>query len=90
MYISNDSNVILKYCHFVLLVVFFKSPSFILLMLSNGPPSSIVLAHRYIFSFYISYENKTAELQLLKKYDCDQSSVIKIVKMKYNRIDIKW
>ena len=34
---------------------------------------------------------KTAELQLLKKkYGCDPSSVIKIVKMKYNRIDIKW
>jgi hypothetical protein len=25
----------------------FKSPNFILLMLSNGPPSSIVLAHRW-------------------------------------------
>ena len=34
---------------------------------------------------------KKAELQLLKKkYGCDPSSVIKIVKMKYNRIDIKW
>ena len=33
---------------------------------------------------------KTAELQLLKKYGCDPSSVIKIVKMKYSRIDIKW
>ena len=32
---------------------------------------------------------KTAELQLLKKYGCDSSSVIKIVKMKYIRIDIK-
>jgi len=46
MYISNDSNAILKYFHFVLLVVFFLEPRFILLMLSNGPPSSIVLAHR--------------------------------------------
>ena len=45
----------------------------------------------YIFSFYyIGYEKKPAELQLLKiKYGCDPSSVIKIVKMKYNRIDIK-
>ena len=47
MYISNDSNVIVKYFHFDLLVVSFKSPNFILLMLSNGPPSSIVLAHRW-------------------------------------------
>ena len=46
MYISTDSNVIFKYFHFVLLVVFFKIPSFILLMLSNEPPSPIVLAHR--------------------------------------------
>jgi hypothetical protein len=50
----------------------------------------------YIFSFYhrhfiIGYEKNPAELQLLKKKDgCDPSSVIKIVKMKYNRIDIKW
>jgi hypothetical protein len=29
MYISNDSNVILKYFHFVLLVVFFEEPQFI-------------------------------------------------------------
>jgi hypothetical protein len=35
-------------------------------------------------------KKKTAELQLLKKKDgCDPSSVIKIVKLKYNRIDIK-
>jgi hypothetical protein len=47
MYISNDSNVIVKYFHFVLLVVSFKSPNFIQLMLSNWPPSSIVLAHRW-------------------------------------------
>ena len=33
---------------------------------------------------------KTAELQLLKKIWLGSSSVIKIVKMKYNRIDIKW
>ena len=34
---------------------------------------------------------KTAELQILNnKYGCDPSSVIEIVKMKYNRIDIKW
>ena len=33
---------------------------------------------------------KTAELQVLNnKYGCDPSSVIEIVKMKYNRIDIK-
>ena len=31
----------------VYLSLSFKSPSFILLMLSNGPPSSIVLAHRW-------------------------------------------
>jgi len=31
-----------------------------------------------------------AELQLLKKDGCVPSSVIKIVKMKYNRNDIKW
>jgi hypothetical protein len=33
---------------------------------------------------------KPAELQFKKKYGCDPSSVIKIVKMKYNRIDVKW
>ena len=33
---------------------------------------------------------KKAELQLLKEIWLSSSSVIKIVKMKYNRIDIKW
>ena len=42
------------------------------------------------FHFIISYEKKPAELQLLKKIWLWSSSVIKIVKMKYNRIDIKW
>ena len=45
MYISNDSNVILIYLFY--LSFSFKSTSFILLMLSNGPPSSIVLVHRW-------------------------------------------
>jgi hypothetical protein len=36
------------------------------------------------------YEKKAGELQFRKKYGCDPSSVIKIVKMKYNRIDLKW
>jgi hypothetical protein len=44
----------------------------------------------YIFSFYYRLWKKTAELQLLKKISLWSSSVIKIVKMKYNRIDIKW
>jgi hypothetical protein len=35
-------------------------------------------------------EKKPAELQLLNKIWLRSSSVIKIVKMKYNRIDIKW
>ena len=42
------------------------------------------------FHFIIYYEKKTAELQLLKKIWLWSSSVIKIVKMRYNRIDIKW
>jgi len=63
----------------------FKSPSLILLMLSNGPPSSIVLAHRYIFVILLNVK-KTPELQLLNKYGCDPSSVIEFVKMKYNLI----
>ena len=42
------------------------------------------------FHFIIGYEKKPAELQLLKKIWLWSSSVIKIVKMKYNRIDIKW
>jgi hypothetical protein len=41
------------------------------------------------FHFIIGYEKNPAELQLLKKYGCDPSSVIKIVKMN-NLIDIKW
>ena len=44
----------------------------------------------YIFSFYYRLWKKPAELQLLKKIWLWSSSVIKIVKMKYNRIDIKW
>ena len=44
----------------------------------------------YFFHFIIGYEENPAELQLLKKNGCDPSSVIKSVKMKYNRIDIKW
>jgi hypothetical protein len=43
----------------------------------------------YFFHFFIGYEKNPGELQLLKKYGCDPSSVIKIVKMKYNQIDIK-
>ena len=44
----------------------------------------------YIFiHFIICYEKKTAELQLLKKIWLWSSSVIKILKMKYNRI-IRW
>ena len=35
-------------------------------------------------------EKKPAELQLLNKIWLRSSSVIKIVKMKYNQIDIKW
>ena len=42
------------------------------------------------FHFIIGYEKNPAELQLLKKIWLWSSSVIKIVKMKYNRIDIKW
>ena len=42
----------------------------------------------YICSFYYRLWKKTAELQLLKKIWLWSSSVIKIVKMKYNRI--KW
>ena len=42
------------------------------------------------FHFIIGYEKKPAELQLLKKIWLWSSSVIKIVKMKSNRIDIKW
>jgi hypothetical protein len=44
----------------------------------------------YIFSFYYRLWKKPAELQLLKKIWLWSSSVIKIVEMKYNRIDIKW
>jgi hypothetical protein len=44
----------------------------------------------YIFSFYYRLWKKTAELQFKTKYGCDPSSVVKIVKMKYNRIDVKW
>ena len=44
----------------------------------------------YIFSFYYMLWKKPAELQLLKQIWLWSSSVIKIVKMKYNRIDIKW
>ena len=44
----------------------------------------------YIFSFYYRLWKKTAELQLLKKIWLWSSFVIKIVKMKYNQIDIKW
>ena len=42
------------------------------------------------FSFYYMLWKKPAELQLLKQIWLWSSSVIKIVKMKYNRIDIKW
>jgi hypothetical protein len=42
------------------------------------------------FLFYYKLWKKTAELQLLKKIWLGSSSVIEIVKMKYNRIDIKW
>jgi hypothetical protein len=42
------------------------------------------------FHFIIGYEKNPAELQLLKKIWLWSSSVIKIVKMKSNRIDIKW
>ena len=45
MYISNDSNVILKFFTLFYLSFSFKSTSFILH--GNGPPSSIVLAHRW-------------------------------------------
>ena len=41
------------------------------------------------FSFYYMLWKKTTELQLLKKIWLGSSSVIEIVKMKYNRIDIK-
>jgi hypothetical protein len=41
------------------------------------------------FSFYYMLWKKTTELQLLKKIWLGLSSVIEIVKMKYNRIDIK-
>jgi hypothetical protein len=48
-------------------------------------------AHSFLYCVIVSYEKKIAQLQLFKKkYGCDPSSVIKIVKMKYNRIDIKW
>ena len=45
----------------------------------------------YIFvHFIIGYEKKPSWVAIVKnKYGCDPSSVIKIVKMKYNRIDIK-
>ena len=43
-----------------------------------------------IFSFYFMLLKKTAELQLLKKNMVLIVFVTKIVKMKYNRIDIKW
>jgi hypothetical protein len=44
----------------------------------------------HVMYFIIGYEQKPAELQLLKKTWLWSSSVIKIVKMKYNRINIKW
>jgi hypothetical protein len=45
----------------------------------------------YIFSFYYRLWKNPAELQLLEKnYGCDPSSVIKVVKMKNNRIVNKW
>ena len=56
MYISNDSNVILKYFHFILLVVTFR---FTLLMLSNGPPSSIAIAHRWSWDSRFTKINNT-------------------------------
>jgi len=42
------------------------------------------------FSFYYRLWKKPSWVAIVKKYGCDPSSVIKIVKMKYNRIDIKW
>ena len=49
-----------------------------------------VLTVWYIFfSFYYRLWKKTAELQLLKIIWLWSSSVIKIVNMKYNRIDLK-
>jgi hypothetical protein len=39
----------------------------------------------FVFPFY--YRLRVA---IIKKEGCDPSSVIKIVKMKYNRVDIKW
>ena len=45
----------------------------------------------YIYFFILLLVmKKITEWQLLNKYGCDSSSVIKIVKVKYNRIDIKW
>ena len=44
----------------------------------------------YFFILLYVMKKKPAELQLLKKIWLWSSSVIKIVKMKYNRIDIKW
>ena len=46
---------------------------------------------KHVFNIIYKFmKKKTAELQLLKKIWLWSSSVIKIVKMKYNRIDIKW
>ena len=44
----------------------------------------------YCFQFIIGYEKKQLSCNCLIKYGCDPSSVIKIVKMKYTRIGIKW
>ena len=44
----------------------------------------------FLFHFIIGYERKPAELQLLKRNMVVIVFVIKIVKVKYNRIDIKW
>ena len=44
----------------------------------------------YIFSFYYRLWKKTSWVAIVKKKWLWSSSVIKIVKIKYNRIDIKW
>ena len=45
----------------------------------------------YIFHFIIDIWKKNSWVAIIKqKYGCDPSSVIKIVKMNYNRIGIKW
>ena len=43
----------------------------------------------YFFHFIIGYKKNSWVAIVKKKYGCDPSSVIKTVKMKYNRIDIK-